>query len=113
LGDKIKKLKDFGRTGGGLDIHNEFGINCKFTELQAIVGLSQISNINDRIVLKKAIYKFYKDRLKNIPNISFIDTDLSYVTPWFADIYIKDRENLQKYLYNNGIQTRQIYSSIY
>jgi len=112
LGKKIKLLKDFGRTGGGNDVHNEFGINCKFTELQAIVGLSQLRTINTRINTKKYIYNLYYQELKNIFDIEFLDTNTEYVTPWFVDIYINNRTKLIEYLKENKIETRPIYSSI-
>ena len=110
---KLRRLKDFGRDGGGNDIHNYFGINSKFTDLQAVIGIEQMKNINWRVKRKKEIYNFYYTKLKDIPQIEFIPTDLNYVTPWFVDIYVKDREDLIAYLKINGIGTRAIYNSIY
>jgi len=115
LADKIKKLKDFGRTSESLDIYEEFGINSKFTDLQALVGLSQLKTINWRIKRKKEIYKSYYENLKNIKNIFFTPTDLNYVTPWFVDIFVKnplDRDKLIKYLEKYNIKTRLIYPPI-
>lgn len=112
LAKRIKKLKDFGRTGGGIDIHNEFGINSKFTELQSILGLSQINNIEERVFLKKQIYAIYLENLKNVKEISFIDTDLDTVTPWFVDIYVKNKLELMEYLKRNNINTRAVYSPL-
>ena len=42
---KIKQLKDFGRHSGGNDIHDEFGINSKFTELQDVIRAYTLSII--------------------------------------------------------------------
>ena len=38
-------MKDFGRTTGGNDIHDEIGFNFKFTELQACVGIEQMKKL--------------------------------------------------------------------
>ena len=40
----ISRIKDFGRSGGGNDLHDYFGINSKFTELQACIGIEQMKN---------------------------------------------------------------------
>lgn len=106
---KIKRLKDFGRDSGGTDTHNYFGINCKFTEMQAIMGLNQWNNIDERVGLKRLIYKQYREALKDIPEIKWLETDLNYVTPWFMDIYIEDRDELVEYLEIHGIKSREIY----
>lgn len=113
LADKIKKLKDFGRTGGGLDIHDEFGVNCKFTELQAMVGLSQFKDINDRITKKRLMFNMYRAHLKDVPQVTLLDTDLSYVTPWFMDIYADNRGELAKFLLAREIKTRIVYPPIH
>ena len=108
IADKIKKLKDFGRTGGGLDIHDEFGVNCKFTEMQAIVGLSQFKDIEARILKKREMYRIYDSILRNVPQVTLIDTDLNCVTPWFMDVYVDNRNDLAKFLLASGIRTRNI-----
>lgn len=113
LANKIRKLKDFGRIKGGIDIHDEFGINAKFTDLQAIVGLSQFKTINERIERKKMIYKLYYDELKDITEIEFIPTDLELTTPWFVDIYTDNCMELYKFLYDNEIGTRLVYPPIH
>ena len=112
LANRIRKLKDFGRISGGIDIHDEFGINSKFTEFQAIVGLDQLKNINWRIKRKKKIYNIYYNYLKHIDDIEFLETDLNITTPWFIDIYIEKRKELSEFLINNNIKTRNIYPSI-
>jgi len=106
LADTIVKLKDFGRSTGGMDYHDYFGINSKFSDLQAIVGLSQISTIKERIKAKKDMYKlYYKD-------LSFCMEELKDgETPWFIQVKIdKERkEAFMKYLTDAGIQVRDMY----
>ena len=41
----ISRIKDFGRSGGGNDLHDYFGINSKFTELQACIGIEQMKKL--------------------------------------------------------------------
>jgi len=106
LADKIIKLKDFGRSTGGMDYHEHFGINSKFTDLQAIVGLSQIATIKHRIKAKKAMYQCYYNQ------IPFCMEKLKdWETPWFIEIKIskEQKEDFMKYLTGAGIQVRDMY----
>ena len=106
LADKIIKLKDFGRSTGGIDYHAYFGINSKFTDLQAIVGLSQIATIEDRIKTKRNIYKLYYKNLSSCMN------ELKEgETPWFIEIKVNKhfKQDFIKYLTEAGIQTRDMY----
>jgi len=107
---KIKSLKDFGRERSGIDIHPNFGINSKFTDLQAIIGLNQLKDIQTRITLKKLIYAQYRECLSDA--VAWLPTNLNYCTPWFVDIYVENRAELMSYLKNKGIQTRYLYPSI-
>lgn len=110
---KIRRLKDFGRDSGGNDIHNYFGINSKITDLQAVIGLEQMKKIDYRIKRKKEMYKIYYEQLESIKEIEFIPTNLEYVTPWFCDLFCKDRDKLANYLKEKGIGIRKFYSCIY
>lgn len=112
LAEKLRKLKDFGRVAPGCDLHDEFGINCKFTEMSAIMGLNQLKDMYFRTFRKKEIYNTYKEELSCIPKIQFIDHD-EKVLPWFMDIYVDNRESLQSYLkIKEGISTRAVYPEL-
>lgn len=100
---KVEELKDFGRLNGGVDHHPEFGINSKFTDFQAIIGLEQLKDINNRIAIKKHIYHLYKQNLKN-GEIKEINNE---TIPWMIDVYGLDK----KEGYNN-FMTRKMYPVI-
>ena len=112
LAFKLRRLKDFGRASGGNDTHDSFGINSKFTEFQAVVGLTQLKTIEWRTKKKIEMYNRYKENLKDVSGISFIPTDLSYCVPWFMDIFIDEPKILATYLLFEGIKTRLIYPPI-
>ena len=107
-----KRFKDFGRLEGGADTHEYFGINSKFTDFQAVIGIEQIKTIHERIKRKKAIYQFYKDSLDIIGDIEFVTTP-SEVTPWMVDIYVDNPQDLRDYLKDNKIETRLMYPPLY
>lgn len=109
---KLSRLKDFGRSGGGNDIHDSIGYNFKFTELQAIIGNEQMKKLPWRINRKKEILKLYQRELNDSTHIQFFNQDLSCTTPWFIDTLVDDREDLILFLKNNGVGTRTMYPPI-
>lgn len=112
LAFKIRKLKDFGRAEGGNDIHDSVGYNFKFTELQACVGLAQMSQLAERIQRKREIWLQYKTELEGINQIRLFDHDLNICTPWFIDARVRDRDDLVKFLKTKNIGTRTMYPPI-
>lgn len=109
---KLRRLKDFGRSGGGVDIHESIGYNFKFTELQAVIGIEQMKKLPWRVERKKEIYKRYYQHLHYLEQVSFFSQDLNYTTPWFIDVLVEDREGLINHLKANGVMTRVMYPPI-
>ena len=109
----IDKLKLFNRSKDKSDWHEGFGLNFKFTDLQASLGLSQFENLQSFIRNKKNLEKLYLKKIenKNINVSSFKD----YETPWFFDIEFKNFK-YKKYAINelskNQIETRQAYPAL-
>lgn len=117
LYQKILKIKDFGRSQGGVDYHEIFGFNAKFTDLQAVIGIEQMKKLDWRVKRKKEMYKLYKDLLEGVNGIEFIDTNLEDTTPWFIDILVekgeKERDKLASFLDEREIGTRPFYPVIH
>lgn len=109
---KLRRLKDFGRSGGGLDVHESVGFNFKFTDIQAIIGLVQMSKLDARVERKKLIMKKYYENLSNIRQVEFFKQDLINTTPWFIDVLVEKRTELMGFLKSRGIGTRLMYPPI-
>ncbi len=112
LAFKLRRLKDFGRSGGGNDIHDWIGYNFKFTEMQACLGIEQMKKMEFRVQRKKEIAKRYESNLKGISEIQLFSHDFEHTVPWFIDTLSDDRENLQNYLKSKNIGTRVMYPPI-
>lgn len=112
LAFKLRRLKDFGRSGGGNDFHDSIGYNFKFTELQACLGIEQMKKLEWRVERKKEIYRQYKTQLDRVKHIRFFKQDLLYTTPWFIDVLAEDRDRLSQYLKSKAIGTRVMYPPI-
>lgn len=109
---RLRRLKDFGRSEGGLDLHDSIGFNFKFTDLQACVGIEQMKKLDWRIQRKKQIYLLYKQNLSHISKIKFFLQDLEYTSPWFIDVLAEKRDKLQDFLKKRGIGSRVMYPPI-
>ena len=113
---KMAKVKDFGRPKGGIDYYEIMGFNAKFTDLQAVIGIEQMKKLAWRVNRKKAIYRLYRDSLKEVEEIEFIDTNLEDTSPWFIDILVNGherRDSLASFLNETGIGTRPFYPAIH
>lgn len=110
---RLRSIKDFGRTQSGTDIHDILGYNFKFTDLQAVVGLSQCDKLKVRMQRKKAICQRYQECLEKIPQVKCFQHDLNRTTPWFIDILTTRRDELEHFLLQNGIRTRRMYPPIH
>lgn len=108
----LRRLKDFGRSGGGNDIHNSIGYNFKFTEMQAVIGNEQMKKLPWRVQRKRQIYSLYKSYLSDLSQVSFFSQDLQYTTPWFIDILAENRNELVVYLKEKNIGTRLMYPPV-
>lgn len=105
---KIKMLKEQGRFGnitGGDDKHYSFGFNFKYTDIQALVALSQLRQINKRIRKLKKNYIIYKKYLINNKNLRLLKFNKENVPLWI-DCYAFNRNKLIDYLKINKIFTR-------
>ena len=93
----ISRLKDFGRSSGGNDIHEMIGFNFKFTDIQAVIGIVQMGKLDWRIKRMKDIYR-YKNNLSQCDKVKFFDHDLKFTTPWFIDVLVENKNDLIEFL---------------
>lgn len=115
ISEQVDMIRDFGRPESGVDDYDILGLNAKFTDLQAVVGIAQMQRLKDRVKFKKELYKMYKQKLENIEEIRFPKTNLEETPPWFVDIIIEDgdREQLSDYLETADIDTRPFYPPVH
>ena len=96
--------------------HDDVGWNYRFTNLQASLGLSQLSRIKDIIKKKKSIGKYYYDLLKSNKNIFIPPPKYKKLINfyWVVGILINknlkiDAKNLSKKLLQYNIETRPFF----
>ncbi len=113
LFDKLLQVRDFGREKAGADHYMTLGFNCKYTDLQAVVGVEQMKKLPARVVRKKEMGRLYWKLLSGIDGVELIDTNFDETPPWFYDIICERRDELVEYLRENGIGTRLSYPPLH
>lgn len=108
LAQKMNMIKNFGRKESGKDNFEIFGLNFKYTDIQAVICIEQMKKIDFRVNRMREIYNLYYKYLSNFMIKPLSDEWI----PWFVDIYIDDRNKLIKYLEKHNIQTRPVYGEI-
>jgi perosamine synthetase len=100
IAKNVHMIKNFGRISGGVEKYETFGLNFKFTDLQAVVGLEQFKKLDDRVNRYKEIALEYNKYIQIEKFTSF---------PWFVDYYTKERSSLKEFLNKHGVETRECY----
>lgn len=108
----LRRLKDFGRDGGGSDIHGSIGFNFKFTELQACIGIEQMKKLPSRVDRKKEIFLRYQAGLDGLKQVQLFQNNMATTAPWFIDALVERREDLITHLKGKGVGTRVMYPPI-
>lgn len=102
----FEKCKAIANYGSDYKYHHIYkGLNSRMDEFQAAFLDVKLSSLDDDNNRRREISKFYRDNINN-PNIILPSTEdeLSHVWHIFA-IRSSNRENLNKYLDGNHIQT--------
>lgn len=114
---RLRELKDQGRPvrgTGGDDIHGAIGFNFKMTNLQAAVGLGQLSVLEQRLARQQQINARYRQRLENIDGISVLPFQLGDgEVPQWSDALVVRRDDLDQYLSRRGIQCRRYWHPLH
>lgn len=114
---RLRELKDHGRPTrgtGGDDFHNVIGYNFKFTDLQAAVGLGQLTYLESRIKRMKRTHRLYVEELKDLDGISLFNFDIDKgESPQWTDALVERRNELDKYLTANCIECRRYWFPIH
>lgn len=111
--DKLYNLKNFGIRGEELVV--SVGANAKMNEFAAIMGLCNLKYIEAEIEKRKKICQYYKENLRGIKGIRFLEKE-SQATENFAyfpiivgEEYGLSRDGLYHRLKDKGINTRKYF----
>jgi perosamine synthetase len=97
-------------------VHDEISDNYRFTNLQAAVGLAQLERLDEFVERKRAMGKYYTERLGTVDGLKLpvSKTDYADNIYWVYGIVLDkdikaDNKDIQKLLSEEGIGTRTFF----
>ena len=96
--------------------YSHIGYNLKATDMQAALGLSQLSKLDDFVTKRKHNFQFLKTRLENVEGLSIAQATPDSDPAWFGFPITLDpkhpvnREDLLKFLNSRKIGTRLVFA---
>lgn len=109
---KLKPLKDQGRPvrgTGGDDLHDTIGYNFKMTDLQAAIGLGQLTLLDSRIERMKRTHEMYGQELKEVKEITLFKFRAEEVPQWTDVLIPERRDELVEFLKVHSIDSRKFW----
>lgn len=102
--DKIDALRNYGSKQKY--IHDYIGYNCRLDEIQAAILRIKLKYLDDWNEKRRAIANSYLNELEDCEHIILPEVSSSNEHVWHQFVIKSNkRDDLQKYLYENGIQT--------
>lgn len=114
---RLRELKDQGRPvrgTGGDDLHPKLGFNFKFTNLQAAIGIGQLSALDHRLRRQARIFEIYREELADCAALTFFNcnTGASEVPQW-TDVLAESRNDLESYLRAQNVHCRKFWHPLH
>lgn len=112
---RLRELKDQGRRvrgTGGDDHHGAVGYNFKLTNLQAAVGIAQLTRLEERIAVRWKAHRAYVDHLRGIQGIDVIPFRDEEVPLW-TDVLCEQRDALDAHLAGRGVECRRYWRPLH
>jgi perosamine synthetase len=105
------------RTHGMDNVHAgssvRMGFNFRYTDLQASIGLVQLSKVTERIQRLVKLYIKYREKLSELDFLQLIPVDIENgEIPLYIEVLCKERDNLMKFLDSRGVETRPLYRDL-
>jgi len=118
LAEKGKRLRWFGidrkAKFGGIWANDitEIGYKYQMTDIGAAMGLSGLAHLPLVLSHRRELLKAYEEGLKDVPGLYNVGSESQndrLHSAWLHTILIEDREELQKKLAVNGIESGQVH----
>jgi len=86
------------------------GFNFRMTDMQAAIGLVQLSRIDEKANRVRRIYKRYEEWLNQIEEVTLVAVDLEAgELPIYNEVLNPNRDQFMTEMYKHGIETRRFF----
>ena len=98
-------------------LHESIGYNYRLSNVLAGIGRGQMEVLDDRVSARRSNYEFYKESLKNIEELKFIDEPSGYFSNrWLSSLLTPSediREGIRSSLEALNIETRPLWKPMH
>ena len=106
---------------GAVMNHREVGYNYRMNHVNATLGASQFTKLNERIQKRREICEFYKQSLGSLPGISFLsEQPQTCSSRWLTTLFIDPsasggvaRSQVQQALTKENIESRPVWKPMH
>ncbi len=117
VADKMRSIRNFGEHESKNFCYPLLGYNYKMTDMQAAIGLVQLSKVDKFIEKRRKNVAELNEQLKDHEWIASLPVELSYAKSVYFSYYIKMRNKklrnkMQRFLGDRGIETRPFFCII-
>lgn len=120
LAELCRSFRNQGRAGGGWLAHPRMGFNYRMSDINAALGVTQLSRIDEIIAQRDRVHKLYTERLTNEPRVVMQKVEGDQDVSWFvfvvrlADPYTADdRDRILASLSEMGIGCSNYFAPIH
>lgn len=106
--EKMLYLRNQGRKKSGTFIHPQIGYNFRITDMQAALGLSQLTKLAYITSEKQNIYKLYKKYIGDNVEFLMLNDDFTHI-PFRVVVFVENAEKTIKLMAEKGIEGRSVF----
>lgn len=119
IAEQLRLLKNLAHSPDKRFWHEEIGFNYRMTNMQAALGVGELSHIGDYIDKKRSMAELYRSLLEDIPYLE-LPTEASWAKSvyWMYAVRVTKespmtKDALRTYLFKRGIDTRDFFYPIH
>jgi perosamine synthetase len=101
-------------------IHGAIGFNYRLTNLQAALGCAQMEQLEGFLARRREIAQRYRESLDSVAGLTMMTEGEAIQSSWWlstvlveADVYGRDRRELQRRLGERGIESRPLWQPMH
>ena len=109
ISDRVKKMRNHGISNENRDVCDDWGVNSRIDNLQAIILAKKLKNIDRMIIERKKIASFYLNNLDpKIYKFPVNNKDINHTFQFFV-LHARNPNRIIKYMSNYKIELRRYF----
>lgn len=116
LNERLRRLKFHGVATGGTpwERYTGIGLNLKFTDILASMGLQQVTDAESRVRHVTEIYRRYRDGLAGHPRMRMSEIRIEDgEVPLWTEVETPELVPIREYLLARGIHTKRVHPPLH